>query len=66
MITSRRTVERRRYRWARQLLAESDLPIQKIARGLGYKHQSNFSRAFVRMSGVSPRDYRHTHAVQQN
>jgi len=66
MITTRRTVERRRYRWARQLLAESDLPIQKIARGLGYKHQSDFSRAYVRMSGVSPRDYRHRHAVQQS
>lgn len=56
-------VEKRRYRWAKHLLSESELPIHKVARGLGYKHQSNFSRAFVRMAGVSPREFRRAHSV---
>jgi len=54
-------VEERRSRWARKLLAESDLPVGEIAHSLGYRHQSNFTRAFVRMSGMTPLAYRREH-----
>lgn len=51
-------VEQRRFHLARQLLSRSDVSIGKIARGLGYKHQANFTRAFRRMAGQSPSEYR--------
>ena len=41
-----------------EVLGESDLPIKQVASGLGYKHQSNFTRAFNRMAGMAPLDYR--------
>ena len=39
-------------------LATSDQPISEIAAELGYQDASNFSRAFRRKTGVSPRHYR--------
>lgn len=49
--------ERRHY-WAKQLLAEPDIPISHIAKSLGYGHSSNFARSFKNHMGISPRDYR--------
>lgn len=51
-------VEQRRYRLACQLLSNSNVSLQKIANGLGYKHQSNFTRAFKRVAGESPSEFR--------
>ena len=43
---------------ARALLAESRLSIQDIAVEVGYDFLTNFSKAFKRAVGVSPREYR--------
>ena len=43
---------------AKLMLAESDLPVTDIAPLLGYADPSHFARAFRRVTGVSPREYR--------
>lgn len=43
---------------ARQLLAETDLPLEKIAPLVGFSQASYLSHAFKREVGESPRDYR--------
>lgn len=52
-------VEQTRIDMARDLLAHTDLPIQDIAREVGYIESTHFSRAFSRVTGNSPRDFRH-------
>lgn len=52
--------ERRRER-ACELLARSDLGIERIAELLGYGDASNFSRTFRRWMGQTPSQYRHRH-----
>ena len=47
-----------RHRRACQLLAETDLPITRIALQLGYQDGANFTRAFRRAEGMPPNDYR--------
>ncbi len=51
-------VERIRFDQAVRLLRDSDLKILDIALSLGYGDASNFSRAFRRISGSSPREMR--------
>jgi AraC-like DNA-binding protein len=43
---------------ARSLLSESDMRISSISLDLGYDSQANFSRAFQKWSGQSPRAFR--------
>lgn len=43
---------------ARALLVDTTLPVVDIAFSLGYAEHANFSRAFKRMTGVSPATYR--------
>jgi AraC family transcriptional regulator, transcriptional activator of pobA len=43
---------------ARRLLADTRLPVQDIAAGLGFNSAAYFSRAFHRQTGVSPSDFR--------
>ena len=51
-------VKSRRHHWAEILLRDTETPIRDIARTLGYRHASNFTRAFERVAGMSPRAYR--------
>ena len=51
-------VERLRYEFSRQLLANTDLPISQIAYALGYSAISAFSRSFRRWSGTTPGEWR--------
>lgn len=51
-------VERARYQGALQLLADPGAKIIDVAYALGYEHPSHFSRAFRRMSGMSPSAFR--------
>lgn len=51
-------VERCRYQRACDLLQNSDVSVREIAHDLGYRHPSNFARAFNRMSGMSPQAFR--------
>jgi AraC-like DNA-binding protein len=43
---------------ARQLLRETSLSVRQIAAHLRYDSVANFSTAFRRWSGITPRDYR--------
>ena len=55
----RHLVERVRYSAARQLLATSGLSVKEISYTLGYQNPNNFTRAFLRIAGTSPTDFRH-------
>ncbi len=44
--------------WAKERLAEDRLTIGEISQGLGYSNQSALSRAFARVLGESPIEYR--------
>ena len=43
---------------AKTWLCETDQPIGEIANALGYRHGTHFSRAFYRVCGSSPSQYR--------
>lgn len=43
---------------AKTLLTQGQLGIAEIGRRLGYRDPSSFSRAFLRWTGMSPRQYR--------
>lgn len=43
---------------AKQLLANTDLPIGDIIEKCGFSDNSNFSRTFKRLNGISPTDFR--------
>jgi len=51
-------VEQVRFDLARQMLLNTEVPISEIALDLGYRHPANFTRAFKRISGLSPITYR--------
>jgi len=55
-------VHHRRIALARSLLEQSDLPVAEIARRAGYTHPGKFSAAFKKHTGMSPLEYRRTHA----
>lgn len=46
---------------ARHLLVESQMRIQAIAGHVGYRNAGDFTRAFRRRYGLSPREYRQRH-----
>jgi AraC-like DNA-binding protein len=48
---------------AESLLSRSDLPVQEIARRVGYQYPWHFTRAFTQAMGMSPREYRRKHAA---
>jgi two-component system, response regulator YesN len=53
-------IQRIRFDRAVELLADSDQSIDNVARQCGYNHTDSFRRAFKRMHGLSPSEYRTT------
>jgi AraC-like DNA-binding protein len=51
-------LQERRMHHAGRLLSTSNLSVSEIARAMGYSKVSNFSRAFTRVNGISPSQYR--------
>jgi AraC-like DNA-binding protein len=51
-------VDEVRYEIARSLLTNTNLDVAEIGATLGYRDPSSFSRAFLRWSGIAPRQYR--------
>jgi AraC-like DNA-binding protein len=45
-------------RWAKQYLRETDQSVEAIAEALGYRDTANFRRAFRKIEGCSPIEYR--------
>jgi AraC-like DNA-binding protein len=54
-------LDEERKKRACRLLHDHDLSVEDIAERLGYSDAANFSRAFRRLFGMSPRDYRRSH-----
>lgn len=48
---------------ARFWLAETDLPVERIAERLGYADASNFARCFKRWTNQTPREYRRGRSI---
>lgn len=57
-LTYSEVVEAVRRDLAMEMLAQEDFPISEIALELGYTDSANFSRAFKRLTGETPRSYR--------
>jgi AraC-like DNA-binding protein len=55
-------VEQTRLELARSLLTQTELPVQDIAAEVGYTESTHFSRAFKRLTGNSPREFRRYNA----
>jgi len=55
-----------RFELATRLLTQTDATSLEIACETGYEDQSNFARAFRRLAGCSPREYRHEWAAGAN
>jgi AraC-like DNA-binding protein len=51
-------VDRARFDVASRMLTETDAPSIRIAHATGYNDPSHFARAFRRLTGLSPREYR--------
>jgi AraC family transcriptional regulator len=51
---------------AKQLLSNTRLPMDQVARLCGFGQASNLARAFGKACGVTPRTYRSSHGVGQN
>lgn len=56
--TPARAVERLRVEAARRLLAESGLPIKRIASRCGFGSEETMRRSFLRLLAATPQDYR--------
>ena len=59
----RQELENIRYEIARQLLADSKMPLIKIAAALGYADSTALSRAFKQWSGITPSEWRTRHRL---
>lgn len=53
-----RYYDKLRHERARELLASTDMPVERIARQLGFADASQFARAFRRHAGCAPGAYR--------
>ena len=51
----------RKLDYARRLLEETDMPVVMISSKVGYEDFNNFSKAFRKVVGQSPTEYRKTH-----
>jgi len=56
--TPMRWVSRIRIQQAAKLLREEDATLEDVAERVGYASPFSFSRAFKRITGVSPKEYR--------
>ena len=57
----RQELDNTRYEVAKQFLAGSMIPLEKLATVLGYSDNTAFSRAFKRWSGITPAKWRVRH-----
>ena len=57
-MTPARAVERLRVEVARQMLADSRLPVKRISQRCGFGSEETTRRSFLRLLAVTPQDYR--------
>ena len=51
-------IKRRRIEWAKELLAQTALPVSQVAQQVGYDNLSYFSSVLHDQTGLSPGEYR--------
>jgi AraC-like DNA-binding protein len=51
-------IDELRFSEAKKLLREPDIRIEEIAQSVGFDDQSNFTRMFRRISGLTPKEFR--------
>jgi len=56
-------LDQTRFDVARQLLLDETIPISDVCYDVGYNDPGNFTRAFRRWTGVSPRQHRQLHCI---
>ena len=61
-LSYRQLQDEERYRQACRLLAKAEKSISEVAYHLGYNDVANFSKAFKRWSGLTPKGYREQHS----
>lgn len=61
-----RLMDKVRYQKAIALMDDSEVPLTEVAYALGYSEPANFSHAFKRWTGVSPRQFRQNNASQRH
>jgi AraC-like DNA-binding protein len=61
-VAYREILDRVRFEFAQKRLEDADLPVGDIARELGYSGPNNFVRAFKRVAGMTPTEYRRRHS----
>ncbi len=61
----RKLLDELRFGLAKEYLAETSLPLEEIAELLSYNEPGNFSHAFKRWSGESPRAWRGRHSASK-
>lgn len=57
-VTYKKLIDRARFKVAAKLLTKTDASSLEVALETGYEDPSHFARAFRRMAGCSPREYR--------
>ncbi len=65
-LTFQELVNQFRLQSAAEMLADENTSIIEIATKLGYANSANFSRAFQRLSGVTPTQFRHNFTSRRN
>lgn len=64
--TAQQIVRESRLERARELLAQTDLPVSEVGFSVGYAHHSTFTAAFVERFGVSPKRFAVTQRASRN
>lgn len=57
-VNYKQLVSNQRFEQARQMLDQGEVSISDASRALGYTNPTHFARAFRRIAGMSPREYR--------
>jgi len=62
-LSPQQYIQHMRHQAAKRLLRETAHSIQHIGEQVGYEDIHNFSHAFKKWQGISPREYRNTHSI---
>ena len=60
-MSFRSFLTRARMARAAELLVSTDIPVKEVARRVGYQEPSQFTKAFKRVYGVTPSEFRAMH-----
>jgi AraC-like DNA-binding protein len=60
-VPPHRYLIQRRIARAAEIVKTTDKPLSEVALDVGFSDQSHFTRLFVRVTGETPRAFRHRH-----